>query len=87
MLHAFNLSTHATEAGGSLSSKPALAIELVPELPWFHRKTLNTTPPPKKNRQPAMTQSVKVTVTKPDDFRLIRETHMEGGSQVLKVVL
>jgi hypothetical protein len=39
--HAFNPSTREAEAGGSLSSRPALSTEWVPGQPGLHRETLS----------------------------------------------
>jgi hypothetical protein len=39
--HAFNPSTREAEAGGFLSSKPALSTEWVPGQPGLHRETLS----------------------------------------------
>ena len=47
--HAFDSSTWEAEAGGFLSSRPALSTKQVPGLPGLHRETLTQKTKNKQN--------------------------------------
>ena len=49
--HTFNLSTWEAEAGGFLSSRPALSTEWVPGQPGLHRETLSRKTKEQKQKQ------------------------------------
>jgi hypothetical protein len=64
--HTFNPSTREAEAGGFLSSRPALSTEWVPGQPWLHRETLSrkkkiTNKQTNKQRKRYYTQTSKRT--------------------------
>jgi hypothetical protein len=82
VVHAFNPSTWAVEAGGFLSSKPAWSTEWVPGQPGLHRETLSRKQKTKKTKTATTTKSIYCLTGDPS---LVSSTHIKTSYDSLQL--